>query len=288
MKLLDRVVAECEYSRFIGAFQDALGPNPTLEEVSRALATGQLPRGYGRAYYWSALLPAGTVGSWTDSLAVLSAKYSVPPGRDHYQSPPVVEVIWAMSPIAAEELLDHPVLEAARLVSEWRPEPGIWQIGGPLELARTLEDVVKQNPIGWGTTPLKVAMTLRHPIYIGHYLRAMAEVCRTADIPINELFDLMTLLRTHPWEPGPPGFYDSDSNGGWRGVDQAVVQVIRTLADADLGFGDRSEKAWNILVSGVSDRFEPSGLLGEVEDPYHSAINRPCTRALQATLAAMG
>ena len=63
---------------------------------------------------------------------------------------------------------------------------------------------------------------------------------------------------------------------------------MKSLAEADLGFGTRSQEVWEILAAEVRDRSEPSGLSGSNEDPLQAAINRPFTCALEAMFSVMG
>ena len=63
--------------------------------------------------------------------------------------------------------------------------------------------------------------------------------------------------------------------------------MIKALADSDRGFDDRSEAAWAVLASEASDRSEPSDIVSISTGPDFlvSAINRPCTRALEAVIS---
>jgi hypothetical protein len=64
--------------------------------------------------------------------------------------------------------------------------------------------------------------------------------------------------------------------------------VIKSLADSDTGFGDRRDEVWSILQTEVERRDEPSGIGDGARDPLETAINRPCTRALEAAVSFMG
>lgn len=93
--------------------------------------------------------------------------------------------------------------------------------------------------------------------------------------------------RTHPWEPTPLGRDDWDWEPDWRGVDQASIALIRKLADSDSGFAGHDEQAWDIVLAAVADKSDGSAILEPRNDPLHTAINRPCTKALEALVSLM-
>jgi hypothetical protein len=96
----------------------------------------------------------------------------------------------------------------------------------------------------------------------------------------------MTMVRTHPWEPEPLGRDDFDYDPDWRQAEAAAVSVLRELADKDVGFAGRDDEAWDIIRTAVLNRTDTSGLPDET-DPLASAINRPCTQALEAAVSFM-
>ena len=173
------------------------------------------------------------------------------------------------------------------MISSWRPELTDWLVNAR-ELARTLESVVKDDAEAWTATPIHFAMRLHHPTYINHYLRALASLAADHELPVDELVDLVKLIRTHPWEVvvlGGDNFaYDVD----WRGAEGSGVELLRALANSKDSFGNRANEVWTILEAEVMNRAEPSTILDPDElDPYEVALNRPCTRALQAVLSFM-
>ena len=288
LKLLDRVVDQCESSQYFEPFQKALGKPPTKQEVDEILMASQWPTEWWRTQNWSVLLPNDVTEHWADTLAILEATCGAPLSRAYYETPPTGGVLESKSPIAREDLMGRSALEAAKAVASWRPDPGEWLTADPRLLGGELEAVVKQNPAEWAACPLRIATTLRHPIYLRFYLRALSQSSMGNDTPLDELLDLIGLLRGRPWPAVIQGFDDADSDGDWRGVDREGVDLMKSLAGSDLGFGTRSEEVWSILVADVRDRSEPSGLSGLNEDPLHAAINRPFTCALEAMFSVMG
>ena len=289
LKLLDRVVSQCEPSQYFELFRAALGESPTIPEVSATLKAGSWPVEWWRTRNWSVFLPCDITMGWTDTLAILEdARGTPPPSRTYYETPPTGGVLEFRSPITSKALMDQSVLEAAAVVGAWRPNPAEWPHADPRLLGMELEEVVKQNPAEWVALPLKIATTLRHPIYIRFYLRGLSQCSIGNDAPFDELLDLIGLLRGRPWHAVIPGLDDADSDDAWREVDKEGVELIKSLAETDMGFGPRSEEVWQILVAEVRDRSEPSGLSGSNEDPLDAAINRPFTRALIAIFSVMG
>ena len=288
LKLLDRVVGQCEPSQYFKLFQDALGESPTIPEVSATLKAGSWPAEWWRTRNWSVLLPYDITTRWADTLAILEAARGTPPSRAYYETPPTGGALEFKPPIASEDLMGRSALEAAAAVGAWRPDLAEWLHADPRLLGMELEEVVKRNSAEWVAFPLRIATTLRHPLYIRFYLRALSQCSMGNDTPLDELLDLIVLLRGRPWHAVIPGFHDADSDGSWRGVDREGVDLMKSLAETDLGFGTRSEEAWQILVAEVRDRSEPSGLSGSSEDPLDAAINRPFTRALEAIFSVMG
>jgi hypothetical protein len=209
------------------------------------------------------------------------------PGREALEKRHRVEVSSGRSPISSEELESLSVAEAAGRISAWRPDPSEWLVSAR-ELARTLEAVMEGNTAAWLASPLRVATDLRHPTYIHHYLRGVAEAIKSGTYPpVDETLDLIGLVRAKPWAAEPLGKDDFDYDHDWRGAEQAAVDVIKALADKDVGFAGRDEEVWVLLDAEARDRGEPSGIVSGARDPLESAINRRCTRALEAVLSFM-
>lgn len=178
-------------------------------------------------------------------------------------------------------------VDAARTVATWRPDSSQFLVSAR-ELARTLEEVVKAAPDVWLAEPLRVTTELRHPTYIHHYLRAAADAIKNgATAPVGELLDVIGLVRANPWPPEVLGRDDFEFDNGWQEAEQATVEVIKALADRDIGYAGRDDETWAILETEVRDRSQPSGILSGARDPLDHAINRRCTRALDAALAFM-
>ena len=189
---------------------------------------------------------------------------------------------WAESPIDAEELRALPLPQAAATIVRWRPEPGDWP-NSALELARTLETLVKDDAGGWVSEPVDIAVKLCHPTYISHYLQAVSDLAADTSLPVTELLDVIQLVWGEPWPPVPLGGSRLDYDTDWRGAKRSAMSLIRTLANADTDFGDRFDEAWDVIESAARDLSEPSYISDE-SDPLTRAINRSCTRAFETAL----
>ena len=147
---------------------------------------------------------------------------------------------------------------------------------------------MKAAPDVWLAEPLRVTTELRHPTYIHHYLRAAAAAIKNgATAPVGEMLDVIGLVRANPWPPEVLGRDDFEYDNGWQEAEQATVEVIKALAERDVGFAGRNDETWAILETEVRDRSQPSGVLSGARDPLDHAINRRCTRALDAALSFM-
>ena len=285
LALLDRAAGSCDRSVWVARWREALGTAPDVEHAGRALAAGDVPEEWRRAMRWVPLLPAEAVGVWVTACDVLAARYGRTSREALAQRLPEIAQI-AESPINAEELRSMDPLDAAARVAQWRPSPEDW-LGGAYEIARALESVVKDNIENWVSVPIRTVVALRHPTYISHYLSALSSAASEHELPVGDLIDVMKLVRTQPWPvetlADSPLDYDTD----WRTTEQAAVGLIKAFADSDRGFDGRAEEAWSVLASEASDRSEPSNIVSISTGPDHltSAINRPCTRALEAVIS---
>lgn len=286
VRLVDRAVAACDPSEYTTEWAEAMGVAPSASELGNALAARDLPREWKRAFEWSGLLPPSVTAAWATAVAIMSGAYGEP-SRAALQQPTRIESGWGHSPLNESELRAMPPDDAARWIASWRPDPS-QSLVIARELGRTLEAVVKSNPSQWARSPLRTASLLRHPTYIDHYLLGLASATSLSEVPTGELIDLILLTRTHPWEAIPLGHDSFDFDPDWRASEQAGVSVIKSLADSDTGFGDRRDEVWSILKSEVERRDEPSGIGDGARDPLETAINRPCTRALEAALSFIG
>jgi hypothetical protein len=86
----------------------------------------------------------------------------------------------------------------------------------------------------------------------------------------------------------PLGRDTFDFDPDWRASEEASIDLIKSMAHSDIGFGGRRDEVWQVLQSEVERRDEPSRIVDAARDPLEAAINRPCTRALEAVLSFMG
>ena len=286
LPMMDRVLSEAGFDDFAEKWMTALGPAPTVVEVAQRLASHELPKAWLRAYHWTGVLPQEATGPWGRSAAVIAGAYGRP-GRETLEKRSHVEVGFGRSPISMEELQALPAAEAVGRIAEWRPDASQWLVSAR-ELARTLEAVVRADAGPWIESPVRIATELRHPTYIHSYLRAVAEAIQEGTSPpIAEMLDVIGLVRAHPWRVEALGRDDFDYDHDWSGAEQAGVDVLKAMADKDLGFAERDDEVWSVLDAEARDRGAPSGIISGARDPLDSAVNRRCTRALEAVLSFM-
>lgn len=286
LPMMDRVVTEAGVGDFAEKWMTALGPAPAVVEVAQRLASHELPEAWLRAYHWTGLLPQEAIGPWEKPAAVIAGAYGRP-GRGALEKRSHVSAGWGRSPMSMEELQALPIAEAVSRIAEWRPDASQWLVSAR-ELARTLEAIVKTDTGPWIESPVRIATELRHPTYIHHYIRGVAEAIKEGALPpIPEILDVIGLVRAHPWAAEALGRDDFDYDHDWSGAEQASVDVLKAMADQDLGFAERDDEVWHVLDAAARDRGAPSGITSGARDPLDSAINRPCTRALEAVLSFM-
>ena len=282
LALVDRAVKECEPSSYVERWRDALGPAPTIEKAGEASSAETVPLDWTRAVRWCTLLPDEVTAVWATARDIITAPYG-PPDRSSLERSAGFESGSEQSPYSPEQLQSMDPDSAASMISLWRPGPDDWLVTAH-KLAQTLESVVRDDPQRWLESPVRTVTKLHHPTYISHYLRAVAAVASERALPVGELIDVITLVRTRPWSPvalGDRGDYDSD----WTDAQRAAIDLIKATAASGCTFDDRADDMWAILESEVTSCSDtPAPETDEERDPYHSAIDRRCTRALEAVL----
>jgi hypothetical protein len=281
LALVDRVLGGGA-DALIPRWHDALGAPPTVEEVGAALADGPINESWMRARQWSALLPSEASTAWSKVNAVLATVFGAAT-REALTARKHVEAGWGTSPLSEAELRDMPVNDAADWVAKWRPDPNAWLVGSR-ELARTLQAVVKESPELWSASPLEVVTRLRETIYVSHYFRGLSEAEALDPRQAADIVEAVAFARTHPWAPTPMGRDDWDWEPNWDSADDDGVTLLRRLAEKDVGFGDRAEQAWALVLEAATRHDGPGGY----DDTLTSAINRHQTRAVEAVFAFMG
>ena len=307
LALIDRVIDECDASEYVDCWQDALGSAPTVEEAGRARACETVPESWHRVLRWVPLLPEAATAGWLAPCEVIAAPYDLP-RRESLERSVRFEGGYERSPFSSEQLKSTDPHSAAEMISQWRPGPEDWLVTAHA-LARTLGVVVKDDPQPWLASPVRIAKRLYHPIYISEYLRAVAAAAPDHELPIEQLLDVIKLVRTKPWPPtaiGDRGDYDRD----WSSARRAAIDLIKAMVASGGSLGHSSEDVWAILESEVMScsagprtdtddeedpvpglsvspdgTFSAQTVTDNEEDPYQRAINRPCTRALEVVLS---
>ncbi|MFD3740356.1 hypothetical protein [Streptomyces sp. NPDC058629] len=280
--LIQRVVDECSQDSYVSAWQTSLGNPPELQALGTALSERNLSAEWRRAYRWSAFLPAQVCAPWATAVAVISGAYGPATKR---KDPIRATFGYGRSPITSEELSAMPPRQAAQWIANWSPSDAEWLVSAR-ELGRALESTVSSNCEEWSRDPVIIASQIRHPTYIAHYLRGLAnDASAIGTEAAGRMIDLIELTRTHPWPVVVLGKDDFDYDPTWRPTEHAGISLIKALAQSSIGFGGRDEYVWSILANEIENRSETSGIISGSADYLETAINRPFTRALEAAFS---
>lgn len=266
------------------AVSAALPTPPSPSELGSALAKGDVPSEWIRAWLWSSVLGDAYAPAWSKARAILDSRYGER-GRDHYRlHKSGFEFFTVGSPIPEQELATLPPPDAARVIAAWRPEPSEFRVSAR-ELGRSLERVVIAQAADWAEEPVQLVAALHHPTFVAHYLRGLAKAETSEFLDRGpELMEGIELVRSHPWEVVPLGEDKFDYDVSWEQSDEAAIELIQSLASHDVSLGQMADAAWDLTVAAVHQTDRPSGLLSADRDPYEAAINRSCTRALETLL----
>jgi hypothetical protein len=281
IRLIQRITQQLSPERYVEAWRDAMGVPPATEEVGRALALREVPQHWRRARLWHPLLPDAVGEGWVTTVSLLSPVVPAPI-REQYLEQAEPPFGWARSPMTKAELERLDVREAARRISAWRPTGDHLIIAR--ELARTLEELVASDPRAWASRPLETLALLQHATYVNHYFEGLAKTSEDLSGLGSALVEAVVFARTHPWEPVRLGDDDFDYDPTWAPADEAGVNLIGRLAVRDVDLEGRYDDAWRAVLAAARDRSSGSHITSTREDPLATAINRPCTKALETML----
>lgn len=275
----------------IERLRDAFG-SPSPEPAD------DVPNSFGdnwpRGWRWSMILPGRLLAGWDDAIASVTEVHGPPDPSAIAERSPSAIAGYGTTPYSTDEIADLDVLDAARMVASWRPSGSDPWGTSARELGRALEAVVKENPEAWTDDPVAVVGTLREPVYVVHYFRAIAANATRVAERAPSLMRAIELVRREQWEPFGIGRDDFEFEPDWSGVDAVAVELVDALADADADLGSDLSYCW-AFVSGMA-RALPDDL-GAIEqyheasdfsDSLNRAINSRYGKGLQAALALGG
>jgi hypothetical protein len=116
---------------------------------------------------------------------------------------------------------------------------------------------------------------------VHHYFEGLAKATKDLSGLGPQIVEAVVFARMHPWETERLGNDDFDYDPTWVPADESGVSLIGSLAQQDVDLGSHYEDAWRVVLAAARDRSSKSGLSPR-EDPLETAINRPCTQALEA------
>ena len=285
--LVDSIIEQCGLGSTVSLWQEALGSPPDPVSLGTITRQDRVPDDLIRLWYWSVVLPTEVAGSWRETQAILGAAQNRVERDDWLRPPPrPTSRSGPNSPFEAADLESRAPEEAADLIADWRPnEADSWELRSPRGIGRQLEKTVGENPRKWANSPVEMVARLKHPTYIAHFFRGLvvgiAELRDTASL----IIEAIVFVRTHPWPVEPLGrdYFDADTD--WSETDRAGIDLINALAKQHLPLEEIATKqAWALVIQAARDRDMLSSIREE-DDPLTSAINRPCTRAVDAILS---
>lgn len=291
--LIDDILSAPLSDTEVESWRTALGtpPDPGAVRNQTPLSVEWL-----RSWRWSTLLPASVLEGWEPAIEACNEAHGTISLTLFETRVDRFAFASGSSPYDENELLGLGPEEAAIKVANWRPGPeDAWGVSAR-ELARSLERAVKAAPREWAERAPEVVTWLREPVYVDHFLRALAaEAIQIRDMS-PMVMESIRIVRTERWTPtmlGDDDGYDFESD--WSGVDQASIDVVWALANADGNIEDDLDFCWTIASSLFADRPQSSDSVAGVEidpdelnDPLNTAINRSYGHALEAALALAG
>lgn len=290
--LIDDILATpltpAELDRWRAAFGE---PSPPPHADSgRAVLGDNWPRGWR----WSMVLPAEVLVGWEEAVSAVSEEYGSPDPTTLDARVPRIAIGSGRSPYDGGDLSALPVLEAAALISAWRPsKDDVWGVSAR-ELARTLEAMVKDNPRAWTEDAIAVVMNLREPVYVDHYFRAIAHEAANLTDRAKVVMGAVNVVRAEAWEPEAIGHDDYDYEFDWSVVDTVTVEMIAALANKDGELEADIDLCWELAIALLRalpvdmPEIDTDKDPAEFDDPLNRAINRPYGTGLEAVLALAG
>ncbi|MFS8105142.1 hypothetical protein LFM09_49425 [Lentzea alba] len=277
--LIDEVLANDPEPDALAIWREALGTPSTMD-------SDVVPRDWVNAWLWSAVLPDHVLEAWQAEIAHVTAKYG-PPEVPFDTRTPTSAGYWSRSPHSAEQLAALPVLTAAELVAQWRPdEAAERELVSARELARALQAAVEQNTIAWAVDPAAVVRILREPVHVSHYFVGLSKKVGEVVSQVDSIIAAGELGLSEQWPPNVLGRdNDFDYDADWGPTEVAFVDLIGALADHDAPIGQHLDALWS-RASALIDRDAHSGDLSSGGRDYlNSALNSRRGRGLYAVLA---
>ncbi len=213
----------------LNCWRTAFGePSSPPRPVDRPDAIGD---NWARAWRWSIVLPPDVLEEWEEAIAAVTAQHGAATSTSLDTRVPRVIFASGRSPHSSDDLSALPVLDAAALVSAWRPSTtDAWDVSAR-ELARALETVVTEDPRGWTEDPRAVVTALREPVYVDHYFRAVTEKASDLADRASAVIAAVELVRAKRWEPAAMGSDSYEYESDWSSVDTATIDMIAAFAN---------------------------------------------------------
>lgn len=269
----------------------AFGP-PSPNPVNDAGAP--FGENWPRGWRWSSVLPDEVLIGWEDAIAAVSEMSGTPDSAILEKRTPHTEANFGSSPHSTADIARLDALEAAAMIAAWRPkEDDPWGVSAR-GLARSLENAVTADTEPWVSDPVAIVRTLREPVYVDHYFRAVIACVPNLIDRASALLDAIELACRERWEPVVLGKDNYDYEPDWSIVDAASVDLVRVLADANADLAEDLPQCWQLTKRqiealpddlGTTDQYAD---ITDFHDPLHGAINSTYGKGMQTALALGG
>ncbi|MFF0533592.1 hypothetical protein ACFYT3_35155 [Nocardia amikacinitolerans] len=240
----------------------AANPAPTrLQEWSAVLGKPSAaseniaapPRDWLKAWRWSTVLPGYMLTDWQPVISTLSRKHGRFDETCFSCRLPTFIRSSESSPYSVDQLAAYTPLEAARLVSQWRPDTTAdYNMTTPRGLARALETVVAANLPDWIQDPVAMVTMLREPVYVLHYLRSIAENVEGISEQTDQIIEAARVATIERWAPNTLSRDRFDFESDWAVVDIGALDLVTKLADRNSVFTQAAlDDAWSLILSAL-------------------------------------
>ena len=285
--LVDAIHDQCGLDGAVVLWEEALGEPPEPVTLGSLVGQNTVPDDIRRQWGWSVILPKEATISWLETQFILGAALGRIERSDFLRTRDRTTFLSGPnSPFDASELESKLPEEVADLLAAWRPSAGdSWNMISPRGVGRQLEQIVAKDAACWAVSPVEIVARLRHPTYIAHFFAGLGTDATSLSEFGNQLMQAIGLARTHPWPPITMEGDDFDYDHDWQSADKCGIDLIGSLAQNYVPLDDAAtNRAWSMVIDAIRDKSAQSGLLGDDTDFLSSAINRPCTKALETLL----
>lgn len=268
----------------------ALGPAPTAEAVHAMSEEQASADNLVRAHRWLVALAPDAAPDWHAADQELAA-FLVPASRDGVMMRSGGAAAFGeIAPLQVSDLTGMTPLEAAGIVAAWRPQQPAAFFGPSAEgLAGALRRAIDEDIATWAESGLvEIARTLHEPLYIAVFVQALHDQPQHLEGRLEEVVDLVELVRSEPWRPEDLGADRLGDQNVWLAAGIKALELLAKSAEVQPLDGELADRAWAQIGSAFEQRDDNRGDLVDDGEPLTRAVNRPSMRALDLAFVVGG